>query len=245
MHELQGHDTGDVLDGRHAHRHAQKHQQLAARGVDLMGVADIGQHKQDAQAETVQRHVRAHAEARIDPLPLRIGAGDEAPIEQLQHPAQHGPMKNRYANVENRFIYPYPLTSYFLPRSAANTRAWRIGAADVAAPTPPGTGVMASTTADTAVKFRVAHHSVPRRIPAHGHIDHRLARSDVRCRQAPRRTGRRHDDVRSAGDGGQVRRRVWHTVTVAFRASRSMAAGRPTTGERPMTTARFSAQATP
>ena len=35
---------------------------------------------------------------------------------------------------------------------------------------------------------------------------------------------------------------VWHTVTVAFRASSSMAAGRPTTGERPMTTARFPAQ---
>ena len=90
VHELQGHDTGDVLDDRHAHRHAQKHQQLAARGVDLVGVADIGQHKQDAQAETVQRHIGAHAEARIDPLPLRIGAGDEAPVEQLQHPAQHG-----------------------------------------------------------------------------------------------------------------------------------------------------------
>ena len=35
---------------------------------------------------------------------------------------------------------------------------------------------------------------------------------------------------------------VWHTVTVAFRASSSMAAGRPTTAERPTTAALFPAQ---
>ena len=42
---------------------------------------------EDTQAEPIQRHIRPNQKAGVDPAALRIVAGKEPPVEQLQHPA--------------------------------------------------------------------------------------------------------------------------------------------------------------
>ena len=108
--------------------------------MDAVGVADGRQHKQNAQAEAVQRYIRPYAEAGVDPLAFRIGAGDKAPVEKLQHPAQYRADEKQICQCQKQ-IHRFPPSKV---RSAACT-TWRISTVEVTAPTPPGTGVMAST----------------------------------------------------------------------------------------------------
>ena len=45
---------------------------------------------QDAQAEAVQGHIGPHAEAGVDPLTLRVCAGEKPAVQQLSHPSKGG-----------------------------------------------------------------------------------------------------------------------------------------------------------
>ena len=90
LHELQGHDTGDVLDDRHAQCHAREQQQLLPHRVHAVPLAHRGQQIQDAQTGAVQGHIGSHAEAGVDPFALRVGTGEKAAVQQLRHPAQRG-----------------------------------------------------------------------------------------------------------------------------------------------------------
>ena len=118
-----------------------------------------------------------------------------------------------------------------------------ISTEDVTAPTPPGTGVMASTTGSTAAKSASPHRAEPSPF------------TDTSTTVCPGRTCAAVRLLRtpaavmmisacrvSAAVSGV---REWHTVTAASSRSSSMAAGRPTTAERPMTTACFPAISTP
>ena len=50
MHELQRHEAGDILDGRHAQGHAGDEQHPAAGGVRAVAVPEGRQQVQDTQA---------------------------------------------------------------------------------------------------------------------------------------------------------------------------------------------------
>ena len=112
----------------------------------------------------------------------------------------------------------------------------RSSIAIVIGPTPPGTGVIAPPRSATAVEVDVAHQPVGAAVDAH--VDHRRPGLDELGAHQSRHAHGRHQHVGAARTRPAGRAvREWHTVTVALRSSSIAASGRPTSCERPSTTA--------
>ena len=90
VHELQADDTGDIFDSCHAQGHAREQQQLLPHRIHTVFFTDGGQQIKNTEARTVQGHIGPHAEAGVDPLTLRVCAGEKPAVQQLSHPSKGG-----------------------------------------------------------------------------------------------------------------------------------------------------------
>ena len=109
----------------------------------------------------------------------------------------------------------------------------------VTGPTPPGTGVMALTTGRNAAKSTSP--TMPSGVVLMPQSMTTAERLTISERIRSGLTGGHHQDLGAPGLARQVAGATVRDLTVASAPSRREATGRPTTAERPTTTARLPA----